>query len=56
MYATRDESIDALIDGWDTRRRAFDDARDAILVMHGANEDVGRVNTLAQQRRLDSAT
>ncbi len=52
MHATREESMTALVDGWDARRRAYDDARDAILVVHGANEDVDRVNELAQERRI----
>jgi conjugative relaxase-like TrwC/TraI family protein len=52
MHATREESIEALVDGWDARRRGYEDARDAILVVHGANEDVDRVNELAQERRI----
>ncbi|HWI72990.1 MAG TPA: MobF family relaxase, partial [Baekduia sp.] len=51
MHAGREEAIEALVDGWDARRRQYGDARDAILVVHGSNADVDRVNALAQDRR-----
>ncbi len=54
MHQTRAEAIDALVAHWDERRRLYEDPREAILVVHGSNEDVDRVNELAQQKRLDA--
>jgi hypothetical protein len=51
MHDTREQAVRALVDGWDRRRRAYGDPRDAILVVQGSNEDVDHVNKLAQQRR-----
>ena len=51
MHETREEAMQALVDGWDRRRRAYRDPREAILVVHGPNEDVDQVNKLAQKRR-----
>jgi conjugative relaxase-like TrwC/TraI family protein len=52
MHTTREQAVDALVSHWDERRRLYEDPRDAILVVHGSNEDVDRVNELAQERRL----
>jgi conjugative relaxase-like TrwC/TraI family protein len=52
MRDTRAEAIEALVDGWDRRRRAYEDPREAILVVHGPNEDIDVVNELAQERRI----
>jgi conjugative relaxase-like TrwC/TraI family protein len=54
MHETRAEAIDALVEHWDERRRLHLDPRDAILVVHGSNEDVDRVNELAQAKRVAS--
>jgi conjugative relaxase-like TrwC/TraI family protein len=54
MHETRGEAMRALVAQWDHRRRNYKDPRDAILVVHGPNEDVDRVNEMAQQCRLEN--
>jgi conjugative relaxase-like TrwC/TraI family protein len=51
IHETRADAIVGMVEQWDTRRRLYDDPRDAIMVVHGSNDDVDLVNRLAQQRR-----
>jgi conjugative relaxase-like TrwC/TraI family protein len=53
MHADRTAAMVGLVDRWEQRREEHGiEARDAILIVHGTNEDVDRVNALAQSRRL----
>jgi conjugative relaxase-like TrwC/TraI family protein len=54
MKPTREEAIEAMVADWDERRREHKDPRDAILVVHGPNEDVDRVNQMAQTARRNA--
>jgi conjugative relaxase-like TrwC/TraI family protein len=51
IHETRADAIVGMVDQWDTRRRLYDDPREAIMVVHGSNDDVDLVNKLAQQHR-----
>jgi conjugative relaxase-like TrwC/TraI family protein len=55
MHHTREQAIFGIVDKWDQRRRDHRiKARDAILIVHGSNADVDRVNELAQERRIEA--
>jgi conjugative relaxase-like TrwC/TraI family protein len=52
---TQEEAMVALVEKWHERRREHKlEARDTVLVVYGTNEEVDRVNALAQRKRLDS--
>lgn len=55
IHETREEAMVALVEKWQERRREYQlEARDTVLVVYGTNEDVDRVNALAQKKRLEA--
>ena len=54
IHETREEAMVALVEKWHERRRDHQvEARETVLVVYGTNEDVDRVNALAQKKRLE---
>jgi AAA domain len=55
IHDTREEAMVALVEKWHRRRGEYGlEARDTVLVVYGTNEDIDRVNALAQQKRIDA--
>jgi conjugative relaxase-like TrwC/TraI family protein len=52
VHADRTTAMVGMVDTWMARRTEHGiEARDAILIVHGSNDDVEQVNLLAQERR-----
>ncbi|MBS1679765.1 MAG: relaxase domain-containing protein [Actinobacteria bacterium] len=55
IHATHEEAMVALVEKWHDRRGEYNlDVRDTVLVVYGTNEDVDRVNALAQAKRIQA--
>ncbi|MDW5597435.1 MobF family relaxase, partial [Conexibacter stalactiti] len=53
LMDTREEAMVALVERWEQRRYDHGiEVQDAVLIVHGSNEDVDAVNELAQALRL----
>jgi conjugative relaxase-like TrwC/TraI family protein len=55
LHATHEKAMVGLVEKWHQRRAEYNlDVRDTVLVVYGTNEDVDRVNALAQAKRIEA--
>lgn len=52
LHETHAQAMVELVMQWDQHRKEYKDVRDAILVVHGTNDDINFINALAQERRI----